>query len=90
MNGLKFIIAFTALSAFSMTAQTAGGKSDESGMDAYLMVFHKDNTHSLDGGKTYTQVGKPQSGDILSTDVAGGFIGNLLGLYSTANNNVIP
>lgn len=43
--------------------------------------------YSLDGGKTYINLGKPQSGDILSTDVAGGFVGNMLGLYSTANHN---
>lgn len=47
-------------------------------------------SYSLDGGKTYIDFGKPQSGDILSTDVAGGFVGNMLGLYSTANNNAIP
>jgi alpha-N-arabinofuranosidase len=30
------------------------------------------------------------SGDILSTDVAGGFTGCLLGLYATSANNAVP
>lgn len=59
-----------------------------------LRVSAKDDKYSfafsLDGGKTYKELGEPQSGDILSTDVAGGFVGNMLGLYSTANNNAIP
>lgn len=43
-------------------------------------------SYSLDGGNSYQDFDKPQSGDILSTDVAGGFVGNMLGLYSTTNN----
>ncbi len=46
--------------------------------------------YSLDSGNTYTELGDPQSGDILSTDIAGGFVGNLLGLYSTSDNTAIP
>lgn len=47
-------------------------------------------SYSLDGGGHYTDLGSPQSDDILSTDVAGGFVGNMLGLYSTTNNTAIP
>jgi alpha-N-arabinofuranosidase len=45
--------------------------------------------YSLDG-RNYKNLGGPVSGDILSTDVAGGFTGSLIGLYSTSSNDVIP
>ncbi|WP_419487312.1 glycoside hydrolase family 43 protein [Chryseobacterium bernardetii] len=45
--------------------------------------------YSLDG-KSYKSLGGPVSGDILSTDVAGGFTGSLIGLYSTSSNDIIP
>lgn len=45
--------------------------------------------YSLDG-KTYKNLGGPVSGDILSTDVAGGFTGSLIGLYSTSSNDIVP
>jgi xylan 1,4-beta-xylosidase len=35
-------------------------------------------------------VGGTVSGDILSTDVAGGFTGCLLGLYATSANTTLP
>ena len=41
-------------------------------------------------GTDFTNVGGTVSGDILSTDVAGGFTGCLLGLYATANNDARP
>lgn len=45
--------------------------------------------YSLDG-KNYKNLGGPVSGDILSTDVAGGFTGSLIGLYSTSSNDIVP
>lgn len=45
--------------------------------------------YSLDG-KSYKNLGGSVSGDILSTDVAGGFTGSLIGLYSTSSNDIIP
>ncbi|WP_443938732.1 glycoside hydrolase family 43 protein [Pedobacter sp. MW01-1-1] len=36
----------------------------------------------------WTVLGTEVSGDILSTDVAGGFTGTLLGLYATSGNNI--
>lgn len=45
--------------------------------------------YSLDG-KSYKNLGGPVSGDILSTDVAGGFTGSLIGLYSTSSNDIVP
>ncbi|MEN6588702.1 MAG: hypothetical protein ABFC30_03450 [Proteiniphilum sp.] len=30
------------------------------------------------------------SGDILSTDVAGGFTGNMIGLHATTRNDALP
>lgn len=41
-------------------------------------------------GVDFVPVGGPVSGDILSTDVAGGFTGCLLGLYATSSNDARP
>ncbi|MGE5944537.1 MAG: glycoside hydrolase family 43 protein [Flavobacteriales bacterium] len=41
-------------------------------------------------GTDFTNVGGTVSGDILSTDVAGGFTGCLLGLYATTTNDAVP
>lgn len=41
-------------------------------------------------GVDFVSVGGPVSGDILSTDVAGGFTGCLLGLYATKGNDAQP
>ncbi|SDF03361.1 alpha-N-arabinofuranosidase [Pricia antarctica] len=43
--------------------------------------------YSTDGTK-FTNVGGTVAGDILSTDVAGGFTGAMLGLYATAGNDI--
>ena len=44
--------------------------------------------YSLDGN--FKNLGGTVSGDILSTNVAGGFIGNLIGLYATSGNDAHP
>jgi len=41
-------------------------------------------------GVDFVPVSGPVSGDILSTDVAGGFTGCLLGLYATSSNDARP
>ena len=41
-------------------------------------------------GADFVNVGGTVSGDILSTDVAGGFTGALLGLYATSANDAQP
>ncbi|MCS4433147.1 glycoside hydrolase family 43 protein [Aquiflexum gelatinilyticum] len=46
-------------------------------------------SYSLDGG-AMKNLGGVVSGDILSTNVAGGFTGTLLGLYATAANDAVP
>ncbi|EJL68850.1 glycoside hydrolase family 43 protein [Chryseobacterium populi] len=56
------------------------------------VVAEKDDhsfNYSLDG-KSFRNLGGPVSGDILSTDVAGGFTGSLIGLYSTSSNDIMP
>ncbi|MDQ0064857.1 glycoside hydrolase family 43 protein [Chryseobacterium lathyri] len=56
------------------------------------VVGEKDDhlfNYSLDG-KNFRNLGGPVSGDILSTDVAGGFTGSLIGLYSTSSNDIVP
>ncbi|WP_426483043.1 glycoside hydrolase family 43 protein [Chryseobacterium sp. R2ACT005] len=45
--------------------------------------------YSVDG-KSYKNLGGSVSGDILSTDIAGGFTGSLIGLYSTSSNDIVP
>ncbi|WP_051907767.1 glycoside hydrolase family 43 protein [Flavimarina sp. Hel_I_48] len=46
-------------------------------------------SYSLDG-EEYKNLGGTVSGDILSTNVAGGFTGAMIGLYATAANNAKP
>ena len=41
-------------------------------------------------GTDFTNVGGTVSGDILSTDVAGGFTGAMIGLYTTSVNDAVP
>jgi alpha-N-arabinofuranosidase len=55
----------------------------EANGDAYTFSY------STDEGE-FTSVGGTVSGDILSTNVAGGFTGCLLGLYATSANDAIP
>lgn len=50
--------------------------------DAYTFSYSTDE-------KEYKAVGDTVSGDILSTDVAGGFTGALIGLYATSANDVV-
>ncbi|MDF2191612.1 glycoside hydrolase family 43 protein [Paraflavitalea sp. CAU 1676] len=49
--------------------------------DAYIFAYSTD-------GKQFKTIGGVVSGDILSTDVAGGFTGALIGLYATSANDV--
>ena len=46
-------------------------------------------SYSLNG-VDYINLGGTVSGDILSTNVAGGFTGALIGLYATEANDAIP
>lgn len=50
--------------------------------DDYTFSFATD-------GQQFRSVGGTVSGDILSTDVAGGFTGALIGLYATSANDVV-
>lgn len=45
--------------------------------------------YSVDG-VNFTNLGGTVSGDILSTNVAGGFTGSLIGLYATSANDAKP
>lgn len=58
----------------------------------FQVTGEKDNisfNYATDG-KNFKNLGGPVSGDILSTDVAGGFTGSLIGLYSTSSNDIVP
>lgn len=45
--------------------------------------------YALDG-VNFKNLGGTNSGDILSTDIAGGFTGSLIGLYATSGNDIKP
>lgn len=46
-------------------------------------------SYAIDGKNSET-LGGTVSGDILSTNVAGGFTGQLIGLYATTGNDILP
>ena len=46
-------------------------------------------SYAIDGD-TYKNLGGTVSGDILSTNVAGGFTGAMVGLYATSGNSIEP
>lgn len=46
-------------------------------------------SYAIDG-KNFETLGGTVSGDILSTNVAGGFTGQLIGLYATTGNDILP
>jgi alpha-N-arabinofuranosidase len=46
-------------------------------------------SYALDS-ENFENLGGIVSGDILSTNVAGGFTGNMIGLYATSANDAVP
>lgn len=56
-----------------------------------LQVTGKDDAYKFnysENGKDFKTLGGTVSGDILSTNVAGGFTGSLIGLYATGANDI--
>jgi len=51
--------------------------------DDFMFSYAKDN-------ETFENLGGTVSGDILSTNVAGGFSGNMIGLHATSANDINP
>ena len=49
--------------------------------DNFQFAYSLDGTH-------FENIGTTVKGDFLSTNIAGGFVGNMLGLYATAKNNL--
>ena len=65
----------------------------ESGKPLSLQINAKGDNYRFNyatDGKTFHNLGGTVSGDILSTDVAGGFTGNLIGLHATTKNDAFP
>jgi len=61
--------------------------------DITLQVIAEGNNYRFNyavNGNAYENVGGTVPGDILSTDVAGGFTGSLIGLYTTTGNDIKP
>lgn len=57
-----------------------------------LQVIGEKDNYSFNyapDSRNFKNLGGPVSGDILSTDVAGGFTGSLIGLYSTSSNDIV-
>ena len=77
-KGNSTIIASEKLPSYTAIQLQVIAKGDE-----YTFAY------SLDG-KNYKNIGGTVSGDILSTNVAGGFTGSLIGLYSTSSNDIKP
>ncbi len=51
--------------------------------DDYTFNFSTD-------GMNFENLGGTVSGDILSTNIAGGFTGQMIGLYATTANDIVP
>lgn len=77
-KGNSIIIASEKLSPYTTIQLQVIAKGDD-------YTFN----YSLDS-KSYKNLGGTVSGDILSTNVAGGFTGSLIGLYSTSSNDIKP
>ncbi|KAF2515682.1 glycoside hydrolase family 43 protein [Flavobacterium foetidum] len=86
--------------AYIVLEKTTEGKSeiissakiDSKGVLRLQVKADGDNyqfSYALSGGD-FQNLGSPVSGDILSTNVAGGFTGALVGLYATSSNNSHP
>ena len=59
----------------------------------HLMVKAEGDNYEFSyafGEGEYVNVGGTVSGDILSTDIAGGFTGAMIGLYATSGNVSLP
>jgi len=77
-KGSSTIIASTPIDTENPLSLQINAKGD-----AYRFNYATD-------GKTFHNLGETVSGDILSTDVAGGFTGNLIGLHATTMNDALP
>lgn len=69
-----------------------GNEKIISGKDIQLKVEARGDAYTFSyaaNGQPFRNIGGTVSGDILSTDVAGGFTGALIGLYATSANDVL-
>lgn len=69
-----------------------GSEKISSGNDILLRVAAQGDDYTFSfstDGQRFRNVGGTVSGDILSTDVAGGFTGALIGLYATSANDIV-
>ncbi|MDR2085640.1 MAG: family 43 glycosylhydrolase [Dysgonamonadaceae bacterium] len=67
--------------------------SDTAGKALHLQVKANGDDYAFGyavDGKNFQNVGGTVSGDILSTNIAGGFTGSLIGLYATSGNDAHP
>lgn len=79
-----------AKTAKGMTTVVASTKIDVKAPISLQVVADGNDyrfNYAVDGGE-YQNLGGTVSGDILSTNVAGGFTGSLIGLYATVANNI--
>jgi alpha-N-arabinofuranosidase len=76
-GGKSTVIASTKVDVSNALQLNVAAKGD-----SYTFNYSTDGQH-------FTNLGGTVSGDILSTDVAGGFTGALIGLYATSANDIV-
>jgi xylan 1,4-beta-xylosidase len=75
------------------TSKLIASKKISYASEIILQVIAQGNNYQFNyalDGTVYENLGGIVSGDILSTDVAGGFTGSLIGLYTTKANDIVP
>lgn len=88
----KDYLLVLAKTAKGQTTIVASTKIDVEAPVSLQVVADGNNyrfNYAVEGGE-YTNLGGTVSGDILSTNVAGGFTGSLIGLYATLTNDIRP
>jgi alpha-N-arabinofuranosidase len=76
-NGRSIVVASEVIDIRHLVRLKVGAAGD-----SYTFSYSTD-------GLSFKTLGGSVSGDILSTDVAGGFTGALIGLYATAANDIV-
>jgi alpha-N-arabinofuranosidase len=75
-SGNSFVLASAKIDSNKPLSLQVSAKGDD-----YNFNYAQD-------GKNFQNLGRTVSGDILSTNVAGGFTGAMIGLYATKANDI--
>lgn len=88
-NGFYLLLERTAKAKSSIVASTKIDLKTPLQLRVKAVGDNYEFSYSSNG-TDFINVGGTVSGDILSTDVAGGFTGAMIGLYATSANDVFP